>query len=143
MVSPDGKILGSFVPNYSKVMDDEAIKTEIFNKGIVTTATCNGTYAMLKTVVGNPPTSESIIEAITAASDVNGQQTNTNDDVNTDTSTDDPNEEGSDATVEKLESPNTASPMTWAAVIVSLILVGVAVYSYLSKVKPELFKKNK
>ena len=145
VTSSDGKLVGAFVPNYNALKADSAIQTELFNKGIVTTQNCNGTYVMVKTVVGNPPTEDSVVAGIEtdADTDEDGDDTPASNEEQTTDSENDPNEQGVDKTVEKLESPNTASPMAITAIVISVILVGVAVYSYLLKTKPELFKKNK
>lgn len=140
MISPDGKVLGAFVPKYSTLIADTTTQTELFNKGIVTTATCDGTYVMLKTVVGNPPTEESVIAGIEeAVNNDSDDKTSTEDD----TTTTNPNEEGSENSVEKMASPNTASPMATAAVFAGVVLISVAVYGYFRKTRPELFKSNK
>ena len=139
MPSEDGKILYAYVPNYNTVIGDEKTRTEIFNKGIVTTQTCASTYKMQKTVVGNPPSEDSDNEADNA--DNNSEP---GDDVAESNNGDpvDVNEEGSDTDVEKLEAPNTASPMAIALIVLSVSFVLVAVYSFLKRTKPELFKRN-
>ncbi len=52
----------------------------------------------------------------------------------------DPNEDGNENVVNK-DAPNTASPMTITVIVLSVIFVGIAIFSFISRTHPELLKK--
>ena len=155
VTSDNGKVLHAFVPNFGKVTSTENIQAEIQNAGINSAANCKETETLTvnKTVLGNPPTSDTYYEEYGAtdstSSSPSDQETpevteqdnkSKNDEENLKV---DPNEEGSDKEITKIESPNTASPMTITAIILSILFVGVAIYSYIKRANPELLEKFK
>lgn len=124
MPSDDGKLLYSFVPNYSSVISAKETRDEIFNKGIVTTASCDGTFVSVKTVIGNPPSDSSYINFDESNT---GGANNKNTDGTSNTESID-NNESNNYDTQKLDSPNTASPMAISIIIVSLALIFISIY---------------
>ena len=124
MPSDDGKLLYSFVPNYSSVVGNETTRTEIFNKGIVTTADCDGTFVSLKTVIGNAPSEDSYMNFNESNNNQNNNQNNNNENTNNNNNNNNLDNPG----VQKLTSPNTASPMAVSIIVASLILIVSAIY---------------
>lgn len=129
VVSSDGKVLYGIVPDYNNLMANEGTKEEIFNKGIVTTSDCDGTFIVLKTVIGNAPSDSSYINFDNGSSDNNGGSSETpgNSNSNNNNTSDDSSLDNTAA--EKISSPNTASPMAISIIIVSLALILAAIYS--------------
>lgn len=143
-ISTDGRILYAYVPNYSGIVQSEQGKTALNNKGILTTATCEGTLKVSKTIVGNAPTEESTDPLETEENNPNENGTNEENTTNEGTATNNTSDNiDSENTVEKIQSPNTASPVAITGVIVSVALVAIAVYVILKKTRPELFERIK
>ena len=144
--SDDSKILYCYIPNYDTINKDTAGQKELFDKGIVTTVDCGTTFMMKKTIIGNPPSVDS-----GSADEETGDNNTESGDSTTESNDGDPisenpevdsNEDGSDTDVEKIEAPNTASPMAIALIVISIALVGIAVYSFLKRTRPELFQRK-
>ena len=133
-ISSDGKILYGYVPNYATVVANGTSRDTINNKGVITTANCAGTLRVSKTVIGNPPTSESTTPSNSTQTTENNATENSN--VSNPSSLDDV------SGTETLESPNTASTTAKIAIVASIALVAVAAYVIMIKVKPELFGKK-
>lgn len=115
-VSEDGKTITAYIDNYQTQIKVEEIKKIIEEAGITVTSTCDHVLKVSKTLDENVP---------------NNNESNTNsgsEDINEGTGTDD-----AQNTVEKIESPNTASPASLLAVSVGAILVVGSVYVILNK----------
>lgn len=130
IVSNDAKVLYGLVPNYNSTMANENAKSELFDSGIVTTDDCNGIYVMNKTVVGNTPSDSSYINFGNSSNNNNSNNNNSNNRSNSNT-----NQSKLDESVDKLNSANTASPMVWSVILVSLVLISIGVYSLYKKAK--------
>lgn len=128
IVSNDGKVLYALVPNYNSVIANNSIKSLLFNKGIVTTANCDNIYVMNKTVVGNTPSDSSYINFDNGSTNSNSNNNKTTNNTNS-------NKSRLDNSTSKLNSPNTASPMVWSAIMVSIVLVLVGGLSLYRKSK--------
>ncbi len=110
-VSEDGKTLTAYVDNYESNIKVEEIKKIIEDAGITVTFTCDHVLKVSKTM------NESSVEG------------NNNENQGTEiTGTDDTTN-----TVEKIQSPNTASPASLLAVSLGAVLVVVSVYVILNK----------
>ena len=110
-VSEDGKTLTAYVDNYESNIKVEEIKKIIEDAGITVTFTCDHVLKVSKTM------NESSAEG------------NNNENQGTEiTGTDDTTN-----TVEKIQSPNTASPASLLAVSLGAVLVVVSVYVILNK----------
>ena len=119
-VSADGATLYAYVPSYSSAVSSDFTKELLVSLGISTEYTCDNVIKVSKTSVeGEGQT-------------VPGTTTNCSEGYIYDETSKTCIEEGKQD-IEKIESPNTASPASIAAVTVGLILVGVAVYLYLNK----------
>ena len=110
-VSEDGKTLTAYVDNYESNIKVEEIKKIIEDAGITVTFTCDHVLKVSKTM------NESSAEG------------NNNENQGTEiTGTDDTTN-----TVEKIQSPNTASPASLLAVSLGAVLVVASVYVILNK----------
>ena len=110
-VSEDGKTLTAYVDNYESNIKVEEIKKIIEDAGITVTFTCDHVLKVSKTM------NESSVEG------------NNNENQGTEiTGTDD-----TANTVEKIQSPNTASPASLLAVSLGAVLVVASVYVILNK----------
>ena len=111
-VSEDGKTLTAYIDNYQGIIKTEELKKVIEDAGITVTATCDHVLKVSKTFEDDANNSND--QAIT-------------DDQNNSTGTDDLN------TIEKIESPNTASPASLLAVSLGAVLVVASVYVILNR----------
>ena len=121
-VSSDGKTLIAYVPSYSSTVGSDITNKYVSEAGISTEYTCTDVIKVTKTVTGEAPSDPDEPNDPTACSD--GY-----------TYDEDAGKCVADSTpeVNKMESPNTASPASVAAIVVGVIMVLGAVYLFLKK----------
>lgn len=118
-VSSDGKTLTAYVPSYSSAISSDYTKSLLEEQGISSEYKCDNIIKVVKT----------------STSDGNATPTPTQtcDEGYIYDSTTGECVENSNTSVDKMESPNTASPASIAAVAAGCLLVFLAVYFYLKK----------
>lgn len=140
-INNEGTLLYGYVPNYDNSRENDTIKTEMNNKGIITTASCSTTLRMVKDIEGvsYPDNSSNTSDSNTNSSNTTESNSNTtNSDTNTNSETNNSNDN-----LATLDSPNTASFGTPLYIVTGILFFLLAVYVILKIKKPELFKKNK
>ena len=113
-VSSDGKTLTAYVPSYTSTVSSEFTKGILEGLGISSSYKCDEVIKVTKTVSGGEATEPTECPDGYVYNTSSGQC-----------------EESKNGVVEKLESPNTASPLSIVATAIGCLLVVLAVYFYL------------
>ena len=141
-VSDTGKTLYGYVPNYSEVIQNEEIKTELSNLEILTTSSCEHTLQVVKTVVGGVYDND---EEYMQSQDYDDSAIKEQEEKNKNLPTDnydvdglivDYNKKGS--TDKQVKVPNTASIVSITCVTIGSVLL---VFGICVLLKPELLTK--
>lgn len=125
-VSSDGKTLTAYVPSYSSTVGSEIAKEYVAEAGISTDYTCDNVIKITKTVTGETPATPA--DPVDPTEEPTECQDGYTYDESAGKCVADSLKE-----VNKIESPNTASPASIAAIVVGVIMVLGAVYLFLKK----------